>query len=573
MKTIRQIFSVPKLKAYQWGLVAAVLIGQAIWNFYRVAPVGPAILGDEYIYSQSARHQSPWGPQITGDFSNYLFNIVYSTTNVCGPNFYTCGKILNLVFFVGFIFLIFIAALRVMPFWPSLGFIAAAGLSPLTVYTSMFLPESMYFFFLALLLLALLHAMKEQTWRNWAIVGAVIGTASLVKPHAWMAVIPIAIFIFVLMFSHKGRFFKDLVAAGGALVGAAIVARLVVGFIVAGPKTLSFFGAYLSAGTLQQVTEAPQEVAEGGTAIGTSPITGVFELFLPQLSIHVLTVSALMAIAIVGLIVAMIDLARTKEPRTVNLLALLSFIWLGAMVIIIVIFTGWLTGGGDDHTTRVLLRYYDFLFILVPLAGLAVFVSKAVNLQNVSIRWALAIAFGAVITNSFTGNFANLTIQIADAPNLAGLVVNLDTFNGVAVTMALALAVYATFPYYTKWAFVALLPFSMIAAGWQIQDQYQGFRGTLSAADRAGQYVYSNLSEEDKSSIHILANTRFDATNVAIWIDKPQLDYELGTAGAIYEASWAPKESRWIVATGDISVVGDTLETYKGEGFTLHRVR
>ena len=119
MKTIRQIFSVPKLKAYQWGLVAAVLIGQAIWNFYRVAPVGPAILGDEYIYSQSARHQSPWGPQITGDFSNYLFNIVYSTTNVCGPNFYTCGKILNLVFFVGFIFLIFIAALRVMPFWPS----------------------------------------------------------------------------------------------------------------------------------------------------------------------------------------------------------------------------------------------------------------------------------------------------------------------------------------------------------------------------------------------------------------------------------------------------------------------
>jgi uncharacterized membrane protein len=200
-------------------------------------------------------------------------------------------------------------------------------------------------------------------------------------------------------------------------------------------------------------------------------------------------------------------------------------------------------------------------------------VSKAINLQNVFIRWALAIAFGAVITNSFTGNFANLTIQIADAPNLAGLVVNLDTFNGVAVTMALALAVYATFPHYTKWAFVALLPFSMIAAGWQIQDQYQGFRGTLSAADRAGQYVYSNLSEEDKSSIHILANTRFDATNVAIWIDKPQLDYELGTAGAIYEASWAPKESRWIVATGDISVVGDTLETYKGEGFTLHRVR
>jgi phosphoglycerol transferase len=502
-----------------------------------------------------------------------LFNLVYSVTNLCGPGFYTCGKIVNLVFFVGFIFLIFIAALRVMPFWASLGFITAAGLSPLTVYTSMFLPESMYFFFLGLLLLALLHAMKEQGWKNWAIVGGVIGTASLVKPHAWMAVIPIAIFILVLCLNHKKRFFKDLFLAGGALVGGAVLARLIIGFIVAGPKALSFFGAYLSLGTIQQVTEAPQEVVEGGTAIGTSPITGVVELFWPQLSIHVLTVSALMAIAIVGLIVAIIDLVRTRESRTVNLLALLSFIWLGSMVIIIVIFTGWLTGGGDDHTTRVLLRYYDFLFILVPLSGLAVFVSKVVNLQNVFVRWALAIGFGFAITNSFTGNFANLSIQIADAPNLAGLVVDLETFNGVAISMALALAVYATFPKFTKWTFAVLLPFSMVAAGWQIQDQYQGFRGTPSAADLAGKYVNQNLSDEERQNIHILAVSRFDATNAAMWIDKPQLDYELGSEGSSYNSDWAPKETTWVLALSGIMVEGQISDVIEGDGFRLYRIR
>jgi phosphoglycerol transferase len=460
-----------------------------------------------------------------------------------------------------------------MPFWASLGFVTAAGLSPLSVYTSMFLPESMYFFFLGLLLLALLHAMKEQGCKNWAIVGGVIGTASLVKPHAWMAVIPIAIFIFVLCLNHKKQFFKDLFLAGGALVGGAVLARLVMGFIVAGPKALSFFGAYLSVGTLQQVTEAPQEVVEGGSAIGTSPITGVVELFWPQLSIHVLTVSALMAIAIVGLIVAIIDLVRTREARIVNLSALLSFIWLGSMVIIIVIFTGWLTGGGDDHTTRVLLRYYDFLFILVPLSGLSVFVSKVVNLQNVFIRWALAIGFGTIITNSFTDNFSSLTIQIADAPNLAGLVVNLETFNSVAITMALALGVFATFPHYTKWTFIALLPFSMVAAGWQIQDQYLGFRGALSSADKAGQYVYANLSDEEKKNLHILAISRFDATNIAIWVDEPQLDYELGNEGSIYEAAWAPEEATWVVSTGDIEVQGELLEKFEGDGFSLYKIR
>jgi hypothetical protein len=166
-----------------------------------------------------------------------------------------------------------------------------------------------------------------------------------------------------------------------------------------------------------------------------------------------------------------------------------------------------------------------------------------------------------------------LTIQIADAPNLAGLVVNLDTFNGVAVTMALALAVYATFPHYTKWAFVALLPFSMIAAGWQIQDQYLGFRGSLSAADRAGQYIYANLSEPAKKSIHILANTRFDATNVAIWVDEPQLEYELGPTGSVYKSDWAPAGSEWLVTVGEISVEGRILKKVSGEGFTLYKLR
>jgi hypothetical protein len=139
--------------------------------------------------------------------------------------------------------------------------------------------------------------------------------------------------------------------------------------------------------------------------------------------------------------------------------------------------------------------------------------------------------------------------------------------------MALALAVYATFPYYTKWAFVALLPFSMIAAGWQIQDQYQGFRGTLSAADRAGQFIFANLSDVDKENLHILSTSRFDATNVAIWVDKPQLDYELGNAGSLYYADQAPIGTKWIVALDEIRVSGDTSRTIAGEGYILYKLK
>ncbi len=96
----------------------------------------------------------PWDPSPAGDFSNYLFNLVYSSTNLCGDAFYTCGKLLNLVFFVGFLTVIFIIAKRYMNYWIAFAFTILAGLSPLSVYTSMFLPETMYFFFLSLVFAA-----------------------------------------------------------------------------------------------------------------------------------------------------------------------------------------------------------------------------------------------------------------------------------------------------------------------------------------------------------------------------------------------------------------------------------
>jgi hypothetical protein len=101
-----------------------------------VSTVNPAILGDEYLYSINARHAAPWDPSPAGDLSNYLFYLVYSSTNLCGDAFYSCGKILNLIFFIGFLIIIFIIAVRFLNYWVALAFTVAAGLSPISVYTS-----------------------------------------------------------------------------------------------------------------------------------------------------------------------------------------------------------------------------------------------------------------------------------------------------------------------------------------------------------------------------------------------------------------------------------------------------
>ena len=542
------------------------------WIYSRVWMVNPAILGDEYLYSINARKVGPWDPPAAGDFSNYLFNFVYQGTNLCGDAFYACGKIFNIVFFLGFILTIFILALRFLPFWAAYAFMIAAGLSPLSVYTSMFLPESMYFFFIGLVLVGVLRALRVFTWQNWAIAGAAIGIASLVKPHAWLSAIAVGITLLVVgLFNKEIGFTKTFIAGLGLVAGAAL-ARVLLGLIVAGPKALGFFGQYLGVSTIETVIAGggSEEFPEG--VLPATPVDGVIALFVPQLNIHLLTISALMALGVVGLISGLLEVVREKRLSPASGFALFSFIWLVSMTIEIVMFTGWITGSGDDHTTRVLIRYYDFLFVIVPLAGLSALSASFGERLNVVVRWVTAGVFAALITPAFTGFFGTLTIQIADAPTLAGLIVNVDVFNAAAVLGFSSLLLFAAFPRWSPWAFAVLLPVTMIGTGWQIQDQYQGFRGFPNAADVAGQQIARDFTTEELSNTWVIGTSRFDATNVAIWADNADLKYELFGPGSQIIASMAPVGTQKIVVTGDLQVIEGALLEFSGEGYAIYNV-
>jgi phosphoglycerol transferase len=550
------------------------LLAVAGWVFSRVSAVNPAILGDEYLYSINARHAAPWDPSPAGDFSNYLFNLVYSSTNICGEAFYTCGKILNLIFFVGFLTVVFIIAVRFLNYWVALAFTVAAGLSPISVYTSMFLPESMYFFMISLVFLAVLRAAESYGWKDWALVGALIGVASLVKPHAWLSAIAIGIFLVVLGLTQAKHRFKPLFKAVGAISAGAILGRIVIGFLIAGPRALDFFGIYLGANVLADVVEGvPAQTDEAIGIVGSSPMNGVIALFGTQLNVHVLTLVALVGVAFIGLVVGLAELIRTRQPSPVTVLSLFVFIWLVAMTIEIIMFTGWITGAGDDHTGRVLSRYYDFLFVFVPLAGLSALSSKFAAETKIWIRLPLAGLMLLLLTPAFTGFFETLTIQIADAPNLAGLVVNLDVFNAVAMIGFLGLLVFAFQPKFTPWVFVMLLPASMVATGYSIQGEYDRIRGYENAQDLAGKYLNQNLTAAEIDATWIIATSRFEATNVAFWADSPTVKYETFAPGGVLDESLAPEGTQYILATGNLSYAGEAIETITGDGYILFKLK
>jgi len=67
--------------------------------------------------------------------------------------------------------------------------------------------------------------------------------------------------------------------------------------------------------------------------------------------------------------------------------------------------------------------------------------------------------------------FETLQIQIADAPNLSGLEVNMDVFYAVAMIGFLSLLVFTFQPNVAACAFVLLFPATTVATGFTINTK------------------------------------------------------------------------------------------------------
>jgi phosphoglycerol transferase len=554
--------------AIKLSALGASFVATFAWVLIQVRDINPAILQDEWIYLITSRNFSPWEQNLPFDFGNYLFNLVYSSTLLCGDAFYTCAKVINLTLLHGFALTLFVIALRFIPFWGALVFFIATALSPTMVYGSMYLPESLLFFFLGLSTYFVLKAADDPTWKNWAIAGIPLGLAALAKPHALMAAVAIGIYLIINGIERR-PYWKPTVINALALLVAFLVIRVVVGFLVAGPKSLNVFGAYGATSAIGTfVGEAGGAGAVEGALVGAGPVAGAVGLFPTQIYTHLMVIAALLGAAVVALIIAAIDSIRTLEVRPVHRFALLAIIWLVVLVIMIVLFTGWITGGGDDHTTRVLLRYYDYLFPIVMLAGVAVFFDKQILADTKAwIRWIAIAPVFFMISAAYVGYFGTLTIQIADAPNLAGLVVDKFTIDVTANLMLLTLLVMAFAPKFTVWAAAAMVPFVMIGTGYQIQDQYRGFRLEPSQADLAGQFVKGYLPQDELADVLVLAESRFDGRVASFWMGE-NTDLEILGAGSVYPLDLVDTDTEYVLVLGNLALDGGELVS-SGEGYQL----
>lgn len=307
----------------------------------------PTVLQDELIYSSNSRLLDA----NDRGFSNHIYFELYSLTNICGPNFYDCARGFNAAFSVAGAFIVFLLASRyVSRPWAILSGLVVVG-GPLSIYSSVFMPESMFFAFLYLGILFLLQDFEGRglSFTRWFWITVVIfGFASLIKPH-------ILLFLPGLVlpyFFQGGLTVRQRVARfGSRLLSIPLV--VAVHLIFAAIFT-RMDGPFLFETYDTGVVSAANDLL--GSAASREYLLEVFAIESLQL-FFLFFVSAVLFLALI---------VRSGHIGHFEVWVLVSF---AVNVLVIGLFTAYVTLNGDNHLPRSLLRYLEWYYPLFALAG------------------------------------------------------------------------------------------------------------------------------------------------------------------------------------------------------------
>ena len=562
-------------RAYLWLVVPFIA---ALISISRVWPVLPAVMQDEYVYSVQAR----FTPFIEQLYPNYLFSWLYSGTNACGADFYSCGKSLNVVFFFLTLIFIFLIAKRLLGIVWGAMIAAVAAFSPVHVYVSYFMPEAMYFAFItATIYVALIAGVKHKlTW--WLATGALLGLSALVKPHAIFTVPAFLLFaLLVALRSEGGGLGKGLVAALGKL-GAFAVIKFGGGLAFAGVAGLSLFGSsyesslnqFVSENALGKADVAAQTVSAvslAAPAQATEPSgPGFFEVFIPHSLAHLALLLTVAGIPLLLSVSVIKDALVKKQAVSVSsqfllLIGLLSL----SFAFVVGAFEGVVTSLGDDHSSRIITRYYEFLvpLLLIAAAVFAKFVEPKIRIRLIQSGILIAaLIFGWVYLSGINQSFADSILLSGYLSSSA--VIPLVSVIGIVVALVWIFSAGSG----SKLIVYVATPLVLLIAGFTSQGYLLTQVGTNEAYfDIAGQKAKPLLAEVSGEKISIVGPVRYQNFTTKFWIDKPGIkDVSLPDGESIDVA--ALPDVDYVVLIGNAKLTGSAENLEQGEGYAIVRI-
>lgn len=556
----------------------------SIWSISRIWSVLPSIMQDEYIYTSQAKNL-PFAEQF---YSNYVFSWVMGVTNYCGTDFYTCTKSINSVFFLATVLFTFLIASRFLTFRWSVFAASVTALSPVAIPVSFFMPETMYFSMMTMIIWLTLVVSKRRNLVLWALPGLALGVTALVKPHA-IFMLP-AFAVFALIYSYKkseSSWLKGLGAAGFVGVGF-MITKLGLGFIFAGTNGLKFFGGYGSpvgaiAGVVSKPAaeaplQTPQDPAAESLSSGEEQVVEAaasgLEIFLATSASHLLAHTAvLLLLAGIPLVLSLrisLSVAKTKQPiGDVSAFFILIALITVSMIGVVALFEGYVTASGDDHSDRLILRYYEFLIPQLVVMGLLLDrFTDSKTLFRVIQGSTIALA-----TMAFTIIYPiTFNKQYADSSTLPGIGDGQGFFIFAGLFIACAVIFWIVNPGRGNLVIGRfIIPSVLIVALVMSQNKLIEINGTPAYFDQAGWDSRTYLQDVPGDRILVVGQTRTEVFTVKFWIDEANIrDLLVGDGSVIGDESVV--ETDYVVTLGNMELAFANELITEGEGYRLVKV-
>ena len=259
--------------------------------------------------------------------------------------------------------------------------------------------------------------------------------------------------------------------------------------------------------------------------------------------------------------------AIDEQSAFVILITLLAI----SMAVVVALFEGLVTTLGDDHSNRVITRYYEFLF---PFFGVLAF-----GLTNLAvakwlargIQFVILLALSIVVLARFP---AGIETSFADSVLLKGLLIA----PGVVVFIFVIVLLGSTVWFFSEKVGSRLiawfvLPSVLVTTGLVAQADLITTVGYQKAYfDVAGQATRDQLRPEADSKVVVVGQTRAEVFTAMFWMNRPGIREVLLNSETKFDLSTVT-DADYVLAVGPVELQGTSESVLKGDGYQLVRVR
>ncbi|HZX28405.1 MAG TPA: hypothetical protein VFF16_15145, partial [Telluria sp.] len=531
----------------------AALILVFAWLVLRGRGALPFVFADEWLYSLSSRLQ----PLAESTLPSYLFLALYKGTSQCGAGFLDCARGLNALWFTASGLFLYLIARRLCTRGVAAVFTLLCLLGPVNSYVLYFMPEAMYFFGFSVLSWLALSGRAWQPWRLALACGTVLGALSQVKVHALFLLPALMLYLAYVGATGapagRGRraLLLPLLAAG-----VAIVVKAALGYALAGAAGLQLLGSFYGSHAANT---------------GSGHLARLLGPAWINLKGHAMALAMLFPVPLAALAWSGGSRAvRASAPPELRDLQVYMVLMLGAALGMTVLYTATLGDGGPVEFMRLHLRYYNFTFPLLLLAGIATIVHGS-GAEGRAARAAATALVLVLMALAWKFLLPAYQVSLIDNPELHALAESAARYRNLSALQLIALLVWAWRPAYGVRMLLALvLPLGVIAAAASLQERLKQHRDP-GPYDRAGMAVHAFLPQGEAAGLTV-GGEGGDIFRALFHIDSAGADFIDLEPNAPLPASEIPPRRRWLLVVGNHSLPASAQVALRGDGYALLRI-